>query len=172
MAGVPPIGWGNIISGIIGGAIAILGSAFLKRLGNDLYDYVRDSISEYSLDDETLTYRTRDIRRSVNHFINDNSPDPVDWGVIRMRDDRSEEDNIEEHIRQMERKSEQTKDIIGKYQQEFGSDIELLIKEYKLRGYDVGELRDKHRVPANLHGLRQVTLELDRLESELDAEVG
>ena len=42
--------------------------------------------------------------------------------------------------------------------------------EYQSRGYDVNELRDKHRVPANLHGLNRVTFELDRLESELDVE--
>ncbi|SEG34910.1 hypothetical protein SAMN04488133_1972 [Halobellus limi] len=154
--------------GLLGMALGIIGKTILKRLSNDLYDAISDVFSEKRLSDEELLYRTREIQRDIRHLIQDFEPESVDLDVALMLDDRSKQENYKEHIRQTEEEEKQRKALSNEYKRDFGSDVELIISEYKIRGYDVETLERYHRNPVNPISMRLVTNELDQLKASLE----
>lgn len=157
-----------IIVGLLGMALGVIGKTILQRLSNDLYDAISGVFSEKKLSDEQLLYRTREIQRDIRHLVQDFEPESVDMDVVLMKDDRSKQENYKEHIRQSEQEDRQRKALSNEYKRDFGSDVELLISEYKIRDYDVETLERYHRNPVNPISMELVANELDQLKASLE----
>jgi hypothetical protein len=168
VGGLPSMRLDYIVVGSVGVALGVIGKTILKRLSNDLYDAILDMFSETRLSDQELLYRTREIQRDIRHLVQDFEPESVDMDVVLMEDNRSKQENYREHIRQAEKEDQERKALSNEYKRDFGSDVELLISEYKIRGYDVETLQRNHRNPVNPISMNLVTNELDRLKASLE----